>query len=164
MSKKLLGYNQLKGQIRNHSFEKIGLITGTFDILHLGHIQFMKQSRKSVDCLVVGISSDEFVRIHKGENRPIFPDFARAETVAALKDVDFVFIINDDIRFYSPNSISFLETVIQELGVSRLLLHEPSDTFINEKLAIANKLKVTTVINQEKKVYSTSEAINKIID
>ena len=71
---------------------RIVLANGCFDILHVGHVRYLEGARSLGDLLVVGINSDEQVRLLKGEGRPLVPERERAETVAALRAVDFVTI------------------------------------------------------------------------
>ena len=68
----------------------VALCHGVFDLLHPGHVQHFKAARKLADVLVVSITADPFV--NKGPGRPIFNQDIRAETLAALQDVDYVVI------------------------------------------------------------------------
>lgn len=64
---------------------------GVFDILHAGHVQYLKAARELGDTLVVGLNSDESVRsLNKGSDRPINPLNDRAVVIGALRAVDFV--------------------------------------------------------------------------
>jgi cytidyltransferase-like protein len=72
----------------------VGLTSGCFDITHPMHFQFFLRCRRNCHILVVGVDSDEQVRLDKGPTRPVFPDFQRAIMVDALKPVDFTFIMN----------------------------------------------------------------------
>lgn len=65
---------------------------GCFDVLHLGHLRYLKAARQLGDCLVVGINSDTSVRQLKGENRPLVPEDERAEMLAGLECVNYVVI------------------------------------------------------------------------
>ena len=67
---------------------------GCFDLLHVGHIRNLKDAKALGDLLVVGINSDASVRANKGPTRPIVPARERAEVVAALESVDYVFIFS----------------------------------------------------------------------
>ncbi len=71
---------------------KIVLANGCFDFFHVGHIRYLAGAKALGDCLIVGINSDEQVRLLKGENRPFMPERERAEIVSALKFVDYVTI------------------------------------------------------------------------
>ncbi len=73
----------------------MGFTSGAFDILHAGHVDYLEKAGESCDFLIAGLNSDESVRLYKGENRPVIPQDERAEIVAALEAVDFVFIFNE---------------------------------------------------------------------
>ena len=73
---------------------RIGLTSGSFDIIHFHHAHFFMRCRRLCDHLLVGIDSDELVREHKGETRPLIYDYRRAVMVDGLKTVAFTFIIN----------------------------------------------------------------------
>lgn len=70
--------------------QTIVLVGGVFDILHLGHVNFLQKAKKEADVLFLLLESDEFVRKTKGGKRPINNQTERAQVLAALKDVDFV--------------------------------------------------------------------------
>jgi rfaE bifunctional protein nucleotidyltransferase chain/domain len=74
---------------------KLVFTNGCFDILHVGHVRYLNQARALGDALVVAINSDRSVRKIKGESRPIVPESERAEVLAALSCVDYVFIFDD---------------------------------------------------------------------
>jgi rfaE bifunctional protein nucleotidyltransferase chain/domain len=68
---------------------------GGFDLLHPGHIRNLEAARALGDFLVVGINSDESVRVLKGEGRPLIPAQERAEILANLECVDAVVIFDE---------------------------------------------------------------------
>jgi len=72
--------------------EKVVFTNGCFDVLHLGHIKYLKQAKSLGDKLVVALNSDASVRKLKGKGRPLFSQRARATLVAALECVDYVII------------------------------------------------------------------------
>jgi rfaE bifunctional protein nucleotidyltransferase chain/domain len=70
---------------------------GVFDILHPGHIRYLRDARALGDLLIVGVNSDRSVRaLDKAPDRPINSEGERAEVLAALESVDFVVIFDDD--------------------------------------------------------------------
>jgi D-beta-D-heptose 7-phosphate kinase/D-beta-D-heptose 1-phosphate adenosyltransferase len=75
---------------------RIGFTNGVFDLLHPGHVKVLAQSRGLCDRLVVGLNSDASVKRLKGKDRPIQPEHARAEVLAALEAVDLVAIFEQD--------------------------------------------------------------------
>ena len=68
---------------------------GCFDLLHAGHVRYLNQARALGDVLAVAINSDRSVLAVKGKGRPIVPEKERAEVLAALACVDYVFIFDD---------------------------------------------------------------------
>ena len=79
--------------------ERIVLANGNFDLLHVGHVRYLRGAKTLGGKLVVAINSDESVRALKGEGRPVMPAEERAEIVAALADVDAVVIFDElDVR------------------------------------------------------------------
>jgi len=69
---------------------------GVFDLLHPGHVRYLRQARALGDLLIVGINSDRSVRSNKGPERPIMPEQERAEIVAALSSVSAVVVFDAD--------------------------------------------------------------------
>ncbi len=76
--------------------ETVALANGAFDLLHVGHVRYLKAAAALADWLVVAINSDASVRRLKGKNRPLMPQDERAELVAALLGVDWVVIFDHD--------------------------------------------------------------------
>ncbi|MBW1716182.1 MAG: D-glycero-beta-D-manno-heptose 1-phosphate adenylyltransferase [Deltaproteobacteria bacterium] len=76
--------------------KKVVFTNGCFDILHLGHIRYLSEAKKCGDYLIVGVNSDKSMRAIKGEDRPVIPEQARAELLAALCFVDGVIIFDEE--------------------------------------------------------------------
>ena len=74
---------------------KVVFTNGCFDLLHVGHVRYLKEAGLLGDYLIVALNSDESVRKIKGVKRPIVPQSERAELLAALECVDFVTIFNE---------------------------------------------------------------------
>lgn len=76
--------------------QKVVFTNGCFDVLHIGHVSYLKQARAEGDCLVVGLNSDSSVRSQgKAPDRPIFPEQQRAEMLSALEPVDYVVLFDE---------------------------------------------------------------------
>jgi len=75
--------------------KSIGFTSGTFDLLHPGHTQYLEEAKNNCDVLIVGVNSDSSVQEYKGPSRPICPEASRATVLAALKAVDYVFIFSE---------------------------------------------------------------------
>jgi D-glycero-beta-D-manno-heptose 1-phosphate adenylyltransferase len=133
-NKKLLERRELREQVEGwrRAGERIILANGNFDLLHVGHVRYLRGAKQFGGKLVVAINSDESVRTLKGTGRPIMPAEERAEIVAALADVDAVVIfpeldvralireIRPDIQAkgtdYTENSIPERDTVAEYGG------------------------------------------------
>jgi D-beta-D-heptose 7-phosphate kinase / D-beta-D-heptose 1-phosphate adenosyltransferase len=80
---------------RRRRKEKIVFTNGCFDILHMGHIDYLRFARRQGDLLVLGLNSDSSVRGQKGPNRPILKQEERARVLAALADVDLIVMFDE---------------------------------------------------------------------
>ena len=79
------------------SGQTIVFTNGVFDVLHPGHVRFLRDARALGDLLIVGVNSDRSSRaLGKAADRPINPDGERAEVLAALKSVDAVVVFDED--------------------------------------------------------------------
>ena len=99
--KKILSREELPRRVQQWRLagQRITLTNGAFDLLHVGHIRYLRGAKALGGKLVVAINSDESVRALKGEGRPVMPEGERAEIVAALADVDAVVIFPElDVR------------------------------------------------------------------
>jgi rfaE bifunctional protein nucleotidyltransferase chain/domain len=100
-NRKILERGQLRTSVEEwrRAGERIVLANGNFDLLHVGHVRYLRGAKDLGGKLVVAINSDASVRALKGEGRPIMPEEERAEIVAALGDVDAVVIFPElDVR------------------------------------------------------------------
>ena len=74
----------------------VAFANGHFDLMHVGHLRYLRAARAEADALVVAINSDDSVARLKGPERPIVPAAERAELLAALEPVDFVVVFDGD--------------------------------------------------------------------
>ena len=87
--------------------KKVVFTNGCFDILHQGHVRYLSEAKKCGDFLIIGLNSDRSVRNIKGKDRPLVPEGARAELLAALCFVDGVVIFDEEdplaiIKYLQP--------------------------------------------------------------
>ena len=75
---------------------RVVFTNGVFDLMHPGHIRYLRRARALGDALIVAVNSDRSVRANKGPERPITPDHERAEILAGLSSVDVVVIFDED--------------------------------------------------------------------
>jgi len=100
-TEKILTREQLQRRVAEwrRAGESVTLANGFFDLLHVGHVRYLRAAKKLGGRLIVAINSDESVCALKGEGRPLMPANERAEILAALADVDAVVIFPErDVR------------------------------------------------------------------
>ena len=94
---KIIDAHALAGKLDD--FRKAGkfvvFTNGCFDLLHVGHVRYLTAARKEGDLLVVGLNSDESVKLIKGHRRPIMEQDQRAELLANLAVVDYVTLFDE---------------------------------------------------------------------
>ena len=98
---KILSRSELRRRVEEwrRTGTRVTLANGNFDLLHVGHVRYLRGAKELGGKLVVAINSDTSVRALKGEGRPVMPEQERAEIVAALADVDAVVIFPElDVR------------------------------------------------------------------
>lgn len=97
-SNKISTQQQLRERIKawQQAGNKVVFSNGCFDILHLGHIDYLEKARSLGDRLVVGLNSDASVRQLKGPDRPLNSEYARSRMLAALAFVDGVTVFGEE--------------------------------------------------------------------
>ena len=101
IANKILTREELQQQVTKwrRAGDSITLTNGGFDLLHVGHVRYLRAAKQLGGRLVVAVNSDVSVRALKGEGRPLTPAEERAEILAALSDVDAVVIFPEsDVR------------------------------------------------------------------
>lgn len=85
--------------------KKLVFTNGCFDILHKGHVDYLKKARELGDAMIVAINEDESVRRIKGEKRPINSENDRAFLLANLRSVDYVTFFSEDTPYETIKKI-----------------------------------------------------------
>ncbi|MEO1367540.1 MAG: adenylyltransferase/cytidyltransferase family protein [Acidobacteriota bacterium] len=95
---KTLDLDSLRSELaaRRSAGATVAFANGCFDLLHVGHLRYLRGSKAEADLLVVALNDDASVRALKGEGRPLQPDHERAELLEALEPVDYVVIFAGD--------------------------------------------------------------------
>lgn len=98
---KIMGLKELLLRLNNDKLlnKKIVFTNGCFDILHKGHVTYLKQAKELGDILVMGLNSDASVKRLKGESRPVNSEMDRAEVLSALESIDYITIFDEDTPF-----------------------------------------------------------------
>jgi len=94
----VLSVDELRERVRglHERGGKVAFANGHFDLLHVGHLRYLKAARAEADALIVAVNDDDSVARLKGPGRPVVPAAERAELLAALEPVDFVVIFEGD--------------------------------------------------------------------
>lgn len=99
ISKKILDNQSLSIKISDWEKDnkKVVFTNGVFDLLHLGHVDYLGKAKDNGDILIVGVNSDvSAARLGKGSNRPITNQKSRSTIIAALQFVDAVILFDED--------------------------------------------------------------------
>ena len=92
LHQKIVSRDELQQRVANwrRAGDRITLANGVFDLLHVGHVRYLRAARELGGKLIVAVNADASVRALKGEGRPVVPAEERAEILASLADVDAV--------------------------------------------------------------------------
>jgi rfaE bifunctional protein nucleotidyltransferase chain/domain len=134
--------------------KKIVLANGCFDIIHVGHLRYLRDARALGDTLVVAINSDKSVRLIKDAGRPILQESDRVELVSALRYVDYV------VLFDEPN-------VSRVLDVLRPSVHAKGTDYTEETVPERDRVRQyggEIRITGDPKNHSTRDLIRKILE
>ncbi len=85
--------------------EKVVFTNGCFDILHVGHVDYLEKASTFGSKMIIGLNNDDSVRRLKGDDRPIMPGYARARILAALAFVDAVVLFSEDTPYQLINAL-----------------------------------------------------------
>jgi len=145
--------------------KKIVFCSGSFDLVHAGHILFFEDCKKHGDILVVSVGTDSIVKSNKGGKRPILNEHIRLKTVDSLKPVDYCLL---DTISDKSNPLLLLDVVLGKLRPEVYVINE--DAFdIPYRQSISKALDVELLVlprtcPEEFENLSTSQIIEKIKD
>lgn len=153
---KIVPLNELAKRVKElrAGGKKVVATNGCFDLLHLGHIRYLKAARALGDILLVGLNGDQSVRELKGSSRPINNEKDRAEVIAALESVDLVSI------FPELRATRFIELAMPDVYVKGGDYN--SETLNAEEKAALQKIGTQIDIIPFEKGYSTSGLLEKM--
>ena len=132
--------------------KSVVVTNGCFDILHVGHVRYLNQTKECADCLILLMNSDKSVKALKGEGRPINNENDRAEVLCGLASVDYVVSFDEQ----SPaNLIDLIKPDVYTKGGDYTLENLPE-----RDVVLKNNVKVVFINFVDGK--STTNIINKI--
>lgn len=134
--------------------KKIVFANGCFDLIHVGHIRFLKAAKSRGDILIIGLNSDKSVRKIKGKGRPVIKQEDRALILSAFPFVDYVTIFNEnDVR----KTLKVLKPTYHAKGTDYT-----KDTVPERE--ISKKYGIKVIIVGDKKRHSTKDLIKIIAE
>ena len=157
---KILIYGQVSKfahSIRDRK-KTIVMVSGCFDLPHLGHVEFFSDVKALADVLVVALGPDEIIKKLKGPNRPIMPQDYRAKMLASLAVVDYVVIADEPLVM--PGALHF-ERLISLLRPDIFAINSFNGG-LAEKKSLIEKYGGKLAVIEGKPVTSTTEIIGKI--
>jgi len=140
--------------------KKIVMVSGCYDVVHLGHVQFLYDAKKQGDILIVSVASDSVIRQLKGENRPVMNQEYRASMLASLIPVDYVVIDEEPLQL--PHRINFEQLL--SIVKPALFAVNNTDKSIDYKKNLVGKYgaELTIIDIVSSKIISTTELAEKI--
>ena len=155
---RVLSAEELLSRVRSEraAGRTVALANGHFDLLHVGHLRYLRAAAAEADLLVVAINDDDSVARLKGPGRPLVPAAERAELLAALEPVDYVVVFEGDSPaglierlapevhckgpdYGSPERVPEHEVVRRHGGVTRLV-GDPKDHATSDLIARIREL------------------------
>lgn len=97
-ARKIVTLEQAKEQVKQWQLagDRVVFTNGCFDLIHLGHVDYLEKARMLGDKLVIGLNSDDSVSRFKGPERPLQDQISRARVLAAMQFIDLVVYFNED--------------------------------------------------------------------
>ncbi len=134
--------------------KKVVFTNGCFDLIHAGHVDYLKKAKELGDVLIVGLNTDDSVRRIKGEKRPVLKEDERAFIISNIKPVDYVVLFNED----TPAEI--ISVLIPDILVKGA--DWPQDKIVGRDIVEANGGAVKTIkfVNDQ----STTKIILSILN
>jgi cytidyltransferase-like protein len=132
------------------------VVTGAFDLLHVGHLRFLQAARATGQLLLVGVEADNRIAAWKGPGRPVNTGVERAEMLAGLRAVDGVFLVNGDPAVKDPADYVELLRPLEPA----VLAFTQGDPFAKEKHRSARLLDAAAVEVPLVPERSTSQLLN----
>lgn len=134
--------------------------TGIFDLLHVGHLRFLRAARAGATRLLIGVEDDQRARARKGSERPMVPAVERCEMLAALAPVDGVFLISGPPSL--PPAPAYFE-LLSQLEPAMLAFTE-GDPAEGGKRAVAARLGAEVLVIPHVQGRSTTWLMGRLLD
>ncbi len=144
---------------------KIVLTSGSFDIIHIGHAQYLEAASRYGDFLVVGVDSDEKIKAKKGEHRPVVNEAERLRMLAHLRPVDLLTLKDKDdphwqlIRVVKPDTLVATEGTYSDDEIATL-----QNAFVDRVVVLPPQATTSTTARLRRLQISSSSALRDRIN
>lgn len=154
LQSKIISINQLESTVKNwrNSGDKIVFTNGCFDLLHLGHIDYLAKASDLGNRLIIGLNTDSSVQRIKGPSRPVKDEKSRAHILAAMQFVDAVILFDEETPI---NLISCVKPDVLVKGGDYTI-----EGIVGHEIVLENGGEVRTIEFVDG--YSSSKLIDKI--
>ncbi len=145
------------------SLYKVGLITGCFDVIHIGHIKLFQYAKKYVDYLVVGLEADVTIQKTKKGIRPVNKLTYRRDVLKSIKYIDKVILLENPYNFTEQQSEEYYLALYKRVKPTHLISSSLHDKYFNNKVERANKFGIKIIDFKKDYKTSSTDIINKIL-
>jgi cytidyltransferase-like protein len=156
---KVIDRKNLKQIREKHPDEKIVLCSGCYDILHSGHAVFFNDCKKQGDILVVSVGTDKVIKSYKGPDRPINNEQNRVHLVAAMEDVDYAILGDEEI---DDNNIDF-HNAVRQIKPDSLVINDDSGGIDGKKNFCEENGIELVILEREVPEYLEATSTTKIL-
>lgn len=154
------------------SGKKVGLVQGSWDLFHLGHLLYILKARELCDFLIIGMDSDEKIRKRKGDGRPIIPERERYDFIDHLNIADAIVIkdVNEPkwglIRTVKPDILIAIKENYSDEALERLkeFCGEVAILPRQSESSTSDKIRKITISAQRNKISGLTEKVLNVIE
>ena len=152
--------------------KKIGLVQGSWDLFHLGHLRYIKKARELCDYLIIAMDSDEKIRKRKGNGRPIIPEDERYNFIKLLDIADDLVIKKADekkwelIKKVRPDVLVAIKENYNEEQIKNLEEYCGQVAILprQSESSTSDKIRKITIAEQRNRIDNLDEKVNKAIE
>jgi len=141
----------------------VGLVVGSFDIVHMGHINLFRFAKKYVDILIVGLDNNQTISLVKGNNRPINNYNRRSNLLSDLVTIDKIFKIQKTSHHDSEEALENYTELVIKIAPNYICTHRDCDKHWSKKKQMAKKLNIKFMLDKSRKI-TNSGSIIKILN
>lgn len=144
--------------------KKVGIISGCFDILHIGHAELFEFAKNNVDVVVVGVESDITIKKSKGNNRPINSQEHRAKLLSMFLTIDYIICLENNYDFGTDEADKYYNNLIESIRPHYIITSVPSDPYYKKKEIRAKKNGAKLLTYKTTTNTSTTNTIKDLIE